>query len=164
MHWMCSATPPAQETDDGADPAAGADLVPEAGPATANPGPDHTPDPSPALPGTRRPRPSPNLVLDPDPDPDPGPGPEVAPRPLKGGLGRDLKASPSPQQKMEVNPHKTQHKRKRWAFHSGWKVLFVLFPVSLIIFTCCVNAFPGWTVHTWCGHTEKFVFVFCFFK
>lgn len=108
---MCSATPPAQETDDGADPAAEADLVPEAGPATANPGLDHTPDPSPALPGARRPKPSPNLVQ--DLDPDPGQGPEVAPRPLKGGLGRDLKASPSPQQKMEENPHKTQHMRIR---------------------------------------------------
>lgn len=108
---MCSATLPAQETDDGADPAAGAALVPEAGPATANPAPDHTPDPSPALPGARRPRPSLSLVQ--DLDPDPGQGPEAAPRRLKGGLGRDLKASPRRQQKMEVNPHKTRHMRTR---------------------------------------------------
>lgn len=113
------AIPPARDTEDAADPAAGAALVPEADPATASPDPGPTPDPSPTLPGTRRPRPSPSLVPDldpgpvPSPSPNPGPGPEATPRPPKEGPGRDLKASPSLQQKTEVNPHRAQHVSNR---------------------------------------------------
>lgn len=104
----------AQDTEDAAGPAAGAALVPEADPATADPGPGPTPDPSLTLPGTRRLRPNPSLVPDldpgPGPSPSPNPGQEAAPRPLKEGPDRDLKASLSPQQKMEGNPHRAQHK------------------------------------------------------
>lgn len=108
---MYPAIPPARGTKDAADPAAGAALAPEAGPATANPGPDPTPDPSPTLPGTRRPRPSPNLAQ--DLDPGPGQGPEAAPHPPKEGPGRDLKASPSRQQKMEAKPRRPRPIRNR---------------------------------------------------
>lgn len=107
------AIPPARDTGDAAGPAAGAALVPEADPATANPGPGPTPGPSPTLPGARRPRTSPNLVPDldpgPGPSPSPSPGPEAVPLPPKEGPGRDPKASPGPQQKTEANPRKAQH-------------------------------------------------------
>lgn len=101
---MYPAVPPARGAGGGADPAAGAALLPEAGPATADPGPAPIPDPSPTLPGARRPRPV--LLPDLGPGPGPGPGPGAAPPPPKKGPGPDLKASPSQQQKMEMKPRR----------------------------------------------------------
>lgn len=105
------ALPPARDTGDAADPAAGVALAPEADPATADPGPGPTPDPSPTLRGTRRPRPSPRPDPDRDPGPGPGPslGPEAAPLPPKEDPGPDLKASPSQQQRMEESPRSAEH-------------------------------------------------------
>lgn len=115
---MYPALPPARDTGDAVDPAAGAALAPEADPATADPGPGPTPDPSPALPGTRRPRPS----LSPAPDRDPGPGPSpspslgpgAAPLPPKEDPGPDLKASPSQQQRMEESLRSAEQISSRW--------------------------------------------------
>lgn len=104
------AVPPARDAGDGADPAAGAVHLLEAGPATADPGPGPTPGPSPALPGPRRPRRALLPGLGPGPDPDPGPGPEAAPLPPREGPGRDLKASQSQQQKMEMKPRRVSVK------------------------------------------------------
>lgn len=106
---MYPAVPPARDAGDGADPAAGAARLLEAGPATADPGPGHTPGPSPALPGPRRPRRA--LLPGLGPGPDPGPGPEAAPLPPREGPGRDLKASQSQQQKMEMKPRRGEFKR-----------------------------------------------------
>lgn len=142
-----SALPPARDTDDAASPAAGAALVPGAGPGTASPGPDPTPDPSPTLPGARRPRPSPNLV--PDLDPGPAPGPEAAPHPPKEGPGQDLKASPSRHQKMEANPHKAQQVWNRWV----WTKMLHRFCFQCLWspFTFGHGSRPVWsiTVHIW---------------
>jgi len=113
---MSSALLPARDTRGAAGPAAGAGPVPEAGPATAGPVPGPTPDPSPTPPGTRRPRRSPRLV--PDLDPGPGPNPSQSPNPsldpeapalpAKESPGRDPKASPSQQQRMEAKPRRAQ--------------------------------------------------------
>lgn len=100
------APPPARDNDDAAGPAAGADLVPGAGPAIASPGLGPIPDPSLLLPRARKTRPSPSLF--PDLDLDPDPGPEVAPLLLKEGPGQDLKVSPSRRQKMEADPRRAQ--------------------------------------------------------
>lgn len=108
---MYPAVPPARDAGDGADPAAGAARLLEAGPATADPGPGPTPGPSPALPGPRRPRRALLPGLGPGPDPDPGLGPEAAPLPPREGPGRDLKASQSQPQKMEMKPRRGEFKR-----------------------------------------------------
>lgn len=112
----------AQDTEDGADLAAEAALVPEADPVTAGPGP--IPDPSLTLPGTRRTRRSPIPV--PDQDQDPGPSlsldPEAIPLPPKEDPGLDLKASPS-QQKTEVNPCRAQWISSRWTGELGQRDL-----------------------------------------
>lgn len=123
MDAEAEALPPVRDTEDAADPAAGAALVPEAGPATADPGPGPTPDQSLILPGTRRPLPSPHLVpdldpgaspnpsqsLNPNPSPSPSPDPEAAPLPPKEGPGRCLKAHRRRRQKMEAKPRRAQH-------------------------------------------------------
>lgn len=99
--------PPARDTEDRADLAAGAGLVPEADPATADPGLGPIPDPSLILPEAKRPRKSPLL----DPDQGPGPtqslGPEAILLHQKENPGLDRKVNPS-QQKMEVNLHRAQ--------------------------------------------------------
>lgn len=109
---MYPALPPARDTEDAADPAAGAALVPAADPAPADPDPGPTPDPSPTPPGPRRPRPSPILVPDQDPGPGLSPGPEATPLPPKEAPGLGPKASPSQQQRMEVNPHRAEHSNR----------------------------------------------------
>lgn len=106
------AIPPAQSTNDAVGPAAGAVLVPEAGPATvnpdlvhdpthqlatANPGLGPRPDPSPVLPRARRWRPN----LNPDP------GPRASPHPPRESLDQDLQARPSLMRRMEVEPHRS---------------------------------------------------------
>lgn len=100
----------AQETNDAAGPAAGAVLVPEAGPATANPDPDLDHDPTHQL-AAANPGPGPT----PDPSPLPpregrwrpslNPGPGARPHPPRESLDQDLQANPSQMQRMEVEPH-----------------------------------------------------------
>lgn len=116
------AIPLAQDTNDAAGPAAGAVLVPEAGPATVNPDRDHdpthqlvavnpglgpTPDLSPLLPRARKWRPSLNLGLSLNPDPG------ARPHCPRESLGQDLKAKPSRMQRMEVEPRRSQHDNDR---------------------------------------------------
>lgn len=111
------AIPPPQRINDAAGPAAGAVLVPEAGPATVNPDPDPDlthrlatanpglgprPDPSPILPRKRRWRPS--LSLSPDP------GPRASPHPPRQSLDQDLQASPSLMQRMEAEPRRSHNR------------------------------------------------------
>lgn len=108
---------PAQSTSGAVGPAAGAVLVPEAGPATvnpdlvhdpthqlatANPGLGPRPDPSPVLPRARRWRPN----LNPDPDP----GPRASPHPPRESLDQDLKARPSLMRRMEAEPHRSHNR------------------------------------------------------
>lgn len=107
FHCVYPVIPQARDANDAAGPAAGAALVPgpdpTPDPAKANPSPDPTPVPSPTPQGARRPRPSLSLV------PHLDLGPEAVPHPHQKGLGQDLRASPSLQQRMEVNRHRTQH-------------------------------------------------------
>lgn len=98
---MCSAIPAAQGEEDKADPAAGAALVPEAGPATADPGP--TQDPNPAPPETKSPRYILPQDLDPGPTPSRGPGPGAAALPPKRAPGPDLKVRRN-RQRIERSP------------------------------------------------------------
>lgn len=103
VHCVYPVIPQARDANN----AAGAALVPgpdpTPDPAKANPSPDPIPGPSPTLQGARRPRPSLSLV------PHLDPGPEAVPHPPPKGLGQDLRASPSLQQRMEVNRHRAQH-------------------------------------------------------
>jgi len=97
------AFPPARGVADGADPGAGAGLVPAAVPATADPDPAPTLVPSLAHP-RRGSRPSRRLV--------PAPGPSQGAAPLRPTEGQDPgpgpRASPSPPQIMVVTPHRHQ--------------------------------------------------------
>lgn len=104
---MYPANPPARDAGDAVDPAAGADLVPEADPATADQDLGPSPDLSRTRPRTRRPSPSPSPSQGLLPGLDPGPNLdlEVTPLHLKEDPGQDLKASRSQQQKMEGDPH-----------------------------------------------------------
>lgn len=122
-HSLYPAPPAVRSAEDAAGPAAGAALAPEADPDTPAPGPGPTPDRSPVLPRPpRRPRTSPTPVpdLDPDPHPNPSPGPEAAPLPPKEPPGRDPKARPSQQQRMEANPLRSHHPSHRWVFQKCW--------------------------------------------